>query len=117
MLARPDTRPRRKNSGRADARRRCDAHLQWVRGRPCALARHGDCGGPIEAAHADKAGGKGMGIKVADAYVVPLCRDHHRLSHAGIDTFEAIYGFDMVEASKAYAKASPHWRRLEEMLA
>ncbi len=117
MLQRFDTRPRRRNSRRADAARRCAAHLQWVRSRPCALARAGDCEGGIEAAHADGAGGKGVSIKVADAHAVPLCRHHHRLSHSlGIKTFESRYGFNMVEAAKVYAKASPHWLRLQEML-
>ena len=117
MLSRSAFRPRHQNSGKADASRRCSAHLTWVRGRDCALADKGDCEGRIEAAHADAAGGKGMGIKVADAYVLPLCSRHHSLSHSlGRKTFEARFGINMVEASKAYAKASPHWARLMEML-
>jgi hypothetical protein len=63
---RVDTRPRRRNSGKADAVKRDASHLQWLRGRPCIVARDGGCGGKIEAAHVDSDPSKGMGTKAGD---------------------------------------------------
>lgn len=117
MLPRVDTRPRRQNSKKADYARRSPEHLQWLGGRPCCVGRREGCGGKIEAAHVDHAGGKGIGIKVHDWKAVPLCADHHAELHRGAKTFEAKYAVDLVTTAEAYARRSPHkagWAHLEE---
>jgi hypothetical protein len=116
-MIRVNARPRRKNSGKADALRRCEGHLQWLRGRPCLLDRRAVCGGRIEAAHVDHAGGKGMAIKTFDANAVPLCSDHHAEYHRGARTFEAMYAIDLVAAARRYAALSPHREKLQSQLA
>lgn len=106
-----DTRPRTKNSGRAAKARSYPQHRQWVRGRPCLLAGRlaHVCIGQIEAAHADAAADGGVGLKCHDKHVVPLCSGAHRQLHnLGTETWERIYGLNLVEAAKAYAIKSPH---------
>jgi len=115
-MLRVDTRPRRRNSSRAAETRSYPAHLQWLRGRPCAVERSGNCGGRMEAAHVDHAGGKGVGLKVADSKAVPLCAEHHAEYHRGARTFQATHGIDLVAAAARYAAASPH-RHLWEVRA
>ncbi|WP_174298150.1 DUF968 domain-containing protein [Sphingomonas bacterium] len=117
MIPRVDTRARRRNSGRAAEARSFSGHLKWLRGRPCACAaRHAaDCSGKIEAAHVDRAGGKGVSLKVADYHAVPLCAGHHAEYHRGAATFEAASGLDLVAVAERYAAASPHraaWEHL-----
>lgn len=107
-MIRVDTRPRRKPSGKADEARRFPSHLQWLRGRPCAVERSGGCTGKIEAAHVDHAGGKGVSLKVADYHAVPLCSGHHQQLHRGARTFEATHAIDLVAAAAAFAGLSPH---------
>lgn len=102
-----NTKPRKQNSRRADLARRCPAHLQWLRGRICCTSAE-DCSGKIEAAHVDRAGGKGTGLKVADWHAVPLCARHHQEYHRGAATFEARRRIDLVAAAKAFASQSPH---------
>jgi hypothetical protein len=88
---RVDTRPRKRNAPRP-AEKSAPGFLQWVRGRACCLLSRGGCGGKIEAAHVDYAGDKGMGTKVADRHVVPLCAFHHAEQHRiGWKSFEAKY--------------------------
>ena len=106
-MIRVDTRPRRQNSGKAAIERAYPSHLQWLRGRPCAVV-NADCWGRMEAAHVDHAGGKGVGIKVADYKAVPLCQHHHAELHRGAKTFEAVHKIDLVAAARAYAAKSPH---------
>lgn len=106
-MIRVDTRPRRQNSGKAAIERAHPSHLQWLRGRACAVV-NGDCWGRMEAAHVDHAGGKGVGIKVADYKAVPLCQHHHAELHRGAKTFEAVHKIDLVAAARAYAAKSPH---------
>ncbi|MDH7973713.1 hypothetical protein QH494_16090 [Sphingomonas sp. AR_OL41] len=107
MLAYVDTRPRHRNSHRADQERRCPSHLQWLRGRRCCVEGAG-CSGRMVAAHVDHAGGKGMAIKVADWKAVPLCDGHHAELHRGARTFEARHGIDLIGAAAAFARRSPH---------
>lgn len=117
MIPRVDTRPRRRNSGRAAEARSFPGHLKWLRGRPCACAaRHGSsCEGKIEAAHVDRAGGKGVSLKVADYHAVPLCSAHHAEYHRGAATFEVVRGIDLVVAAERYAAASPHRAAWEQV--
>ena len=107
-MIRVDTRPRRRNSGKADVERRFPQHLQWLRGRPCAVEADGGCEGRMEAAHVDHAGGKGVGLKVSDTKAVPLCQAHHAELHRGARTFEAGHKIDLVAVAAAYAAKSPH---------
>lgn len=111
MLARTAFKPRKRNSRKADDARRFPSHLAWLRKRPCILeGRFGHaCEGRMEAMHVDRAGGKGIGIKVADFWAVPACSIAHQLYHQyGSLTWEHTWAVDLVEAAKQYAKASPH---------
>lgn len=112
---RVDTRPRKKNAGRAPWRI-ARSYLQWLRGRPCA-ADGTFCDGDIQAAHVDHAGGKGMGLKVADRHAIPLCAAHHARQHSkGWHTFEkeCLGGKSAVAMADAYWNAWPghfEWER------
>jgi hypothetical protein len=111
---RVDTRPRRRNSMKADATKRCPSHIQWLRGRPCAVASFNSCMGPVQAAHVDHGGDKGVGTKASDRFAIPLCFGHHNEQHAhGWETFEAKYRFDALRAADAYWLASPHRAKFE----
>lgn len=108
---RVDTRPRKRNSHKADEARRFPSHLKWLRGRPCILeGKFGHaCEGKMEAMHVDGAGGKGVGLKVADFKAVPACSEAHRLCHQyGTATWQATWKVDLEQAWRAYAAASPH---------
>lgn len=111
MLARTAFAPRKKNSRKADFYLRAPSFLKWLRGRPCMLEGKGGCGGKIEAAHVDYAGGKGVSLKVADKFCVPLCSEHHRAQHSwGWNTFEGNFGMapgDTALAANAYWNAWP----------
>lgn len=73
---RVNTKPRLRNSDKAEKALRIPPFRKWVRGRACA-AEGALCSGKIECAHVDHAGGKGMGIKVHDRHCIPLCSGHH----------------------------------------
>lgn len=71
---------------------------------------------PVEFAHVDCAGGKGMGLKVADQFGIPLCPRHHDEQHGkigefrqrgGWPTFQLKYGFDAVKVAADYWRAWP----------
>lgn len=119
-LYRANTAPRRKNRARPPEKV-ARAFLQWIRGRECHVAVKGGCGlgdpprsTPIEAAHVDHGGDKGLSTKASDKYAIPLCQRHHDeqggkvgsfKSRGGWPTFEAKYGFSAVVA------AADYWRR------
>ena len=113
---RVNTKPRRKNAPRANWRVAKSYH-QWLRGRPCAADGYGLCEGALQAAHVDHAGGKGMGLKVADRHAIPLCAGHHARQHNhGWKTFESecLGGKSAVAMSDAYWSAWPgriEWER------
>lgn len=114
MLTRAAFKPRKGNSHRADFYLRAPGFLQWLRGRPCRLADRGGCGGKIEAAHVDYAGGKGMGLKVHDRHCLPLCSEHHHAQHTwGWQTFEANFKISAVGDAQAYWMAWPGRRAWE----
>lgn len=114
---RVDVSPRKKNAPRP-AWKVADAHTQWLRGRPCHLANKGGCGlgdpprrTPIEAAHVDHGGDKGMGTRASDHFCIPLCQRHHDEQHGkigafsqrgGWKTFQIKYGFDAVKVAAEY---------------
>ena len=81
MLAR-----RHKNSGRAKMARTIVGHGKFVRGFSC-MVEGQDCFGKVQACHVDFAGGKGMGLKVHDAFIVPMCAGHHLEQGRGWDSF------------------------------
>lgn len=98
--------PRRKNAPRP-AEKIAHGYLKWLRGRECLCAGN-SCGGRIEAAHVDHAGGKGIGTKVADKFAVPLCSEHHRLQHQwGWRRFQQAYTINAVNAAEQYWRAWP----------
>lgn len=102
---RVDTRPRHQNAPRP-AHKSARGFLQWLRGRKCAADGYGLCEGRIEAAHVDHAGGKGVGLKVADRHCIPLCEGHHRRQHnRGWRTFEA----ECLAGKSAVAMADAYW--------
>ncbi len=111
MLRPSALRPRKQNSRKADADRRFPSHLKWLRGRRCVLDGHSlhQCDGRIEAAHFDGAGGKGMGIKVADYHAFPACTvAHAELHNIGQDSWQAKYRINLEKTVRAFAKYSPH---------
>lgn len=71
-----DTRPRKRNAPRP-AWKVAKAFHQWLRGRPCAVAKRGGCWGHMEAAHTPDPASKGIGTKAADHNAIPLCHGHH----------------------------------------
>lgn len=124
MLARRALAPRKRNATRP-AWKAAEAFLQWLRGRECHLHghKHGGCGpgdpprkSPVEAAHVDHGGDKGIGTKASDRYAIPLCQRHHdeqggRIGafsqRGGWRSFELKYGFDAKKAAADYWQAWP----------
>jgi len=114
-----DTAPRHKNAGRP-AEKSAPGYAQWLRGRRCYLSGHRAGGygladpprkSPVEAAHVDHGGDKGMSTKASDHWAIPLCQRHHDEQHGKIGsfrnrggwrTFELKYGFDAKEVARAY---------------
>lgn len=119
MFRRVDTRPRHRNSHRADADRRFPTHLAWLRKRPCLLAgKPGHvCEGKMEASHSDADGSKGLSLKSADFTAVPLCSAAHReKDRIGLLTWQAKWGVNHADAGRQYGRLSPHrsrWAHVE----
>jgi hypothetical protein len=56
---------------------RCKEHLRYVTSQPCVI-----CGrSPSHPHHVRYAQSRGIGLKVSDEFVVPLCAIHHRQLH------------------------------------
>src|SRR6516165_6818124 len=56
---------------------RCKEHLRYVASQPCVI-----CGRlPSHPHHVRYAQSRGIGLKVGDEFVVPLCAIHHRQLH------------------------------------
>jgi hypothetical protein len=113
-MIRVDTRPRHRNSGKADLQRRFPTHLSWLRKRPCLIeGRAGHvCSGRMEASHSDADGSKGMGLKSHDFTAVPLCSAAHAEKDSiGLETWQAKYKVNHAEAGRAYGAKSPHKAR------
>lgn len=98
-----DVRPRKRNAPRP-AWKVSTAYLQWLRGRPCALAHLGDCAGKIEAAHTPDPASKGIGTKAADHNAIPACQHHHQLH-----TNKGWSAIGLTRES-AQAMAAAYWR-------
>jgi len=118
-MMRVDTRPRRQNSGKADADRRFPTHLSWLRKRRCLLVGNAGhvCSGRMEASHSDADGSKGMGLKSCDFTAVPLCSAAHAELHKlGLETWQAKYRINHAKAGRDYGALSPHkarWAHVE----
>lgn len=98
-----DVRPKRRNAKRP-AWKVATAFHQWLRGRPCAVAKLGGCWGRMEAAHTPDPMSKGVGTKAADHNAIPLCTGHHR-QH----TSQAWSSIGLTRDS-ARAMAAEYWR-------
>lgn len=116
--------PRKRNAPRPEEKS-APTYLQWLRGRPCYLDGHraGGCGladiprrSPVEAAHVDHGGDKGMSTKASDRFALPLCQRHHDeqggkvgtfRQRGGWKTFEVKYGFKAVEVAAEYWRKWP----------
>ncbi len=100
-MLRVDTRPRKQNAPRP-AWKVNAAYLQWLRGRPCAVA-DAFCEGKMEAAHTPDPMSKGMGTKASDHNAIPLCQFHHR--------FHTSKGWSAIGMTrdKAQAMAAAYW--------
>lgn len=119
-----DVRPRKRNAPRP-AEKSAPTYLQWLRGRSCYLDGHrnGGCGlgepprrSPVEAAHVDHGGDKGMSTKASDRFAIPLCQRHHDeqsgkigefRQRGGWKSFQLKYGFNAVEVAAAYWRKWP----------
>ncbi len=104
------TRPRQRNSHRADAIKRCPSFLKWLRTRDCALVGTSghECRGKVRACHVDYAGDKGVATKVSDRFAVPMCDGAHEEQHRiGWSLFERKHLFDALSLSRIFWQAWP----------
>lgn len=93
--------------------RDCSAHRAWVRRHHCSVP--GCDRLPIECAHVRGRTDGGTGLKPSDQWAVSLCRLHHAEQHRiGEGGFEKRYGIDLLELAAAFARRSPHWKKLQE---
>jgi PIN domain nuclease of toxin-antitoxin system len=89
------------------------AHRDWVRDHFCSVP--GCQLMPIETHHIRTAANSGVGKKCSDAFIISLCRDHHKQYHnIGRDTFESRHGFDCMDKAREFYSKSPHRRKLDE---
>ena len=109
LPARIDRKSHRENIGK-----RSPAHCNFVRSHNCCVP--GCDGRPIEVAHVRRAFNSGIGVKSADRWTISLCRDHHSEQHRGDRTFEKKYGIDCLALAEEFARKSPHWPKLREMV-
>ena len=93
--------------------RECAAHRAWVRRHHCCVP--GCFDRPIDCAHVRRDTDGGTGLKPSDRWIISLCRAHHIEQHqVGEAAFERQYGIDLRELAIAFARRSPHRRRLED---
>lgn len=107
MLASSAFRPRRQNSHRADAWKRCEPFLRYLRRLPCLISildRKHVCAGKVRACHFDPWGDKGMATKVSDSASLPMCDSAHaeQTDVLGWPDFQSKYQFDGRDAVTAY---------------
>lgn len=92
--------------------RYCPAHRAWVRRHHCCVP--GCLARPIECAHVRRDTDGGIALKPSDRWTISLCRDHHGEQHrVGEATFEKRYGVDLRQLAEAFARRSPHRKRLD----
>lgn len=108
MLSARAFKPRIEKSHRADAWKRCEPFLGWLRKRPCFLSVHAPrrhvCEGKVRACHFDPWGDKGMSTKVSDSASMPMCDGAHaeQTDDLGWPDFQSKYGFDGRDVVTAY---------------
>src|SRR5947209_10745295 len=91
--------------------RSCAAHRAWVRRHRCSV--RGCRRLPIECAHVRRGTDGGAGLKPSDKWTISLCLYHHREQHrTGEAFFAAKYDLDLVQLAEAFARRSPHWKKL-----
>lgn len=129
MLPRAAFTPRRQNSHRADAWKRCEPFLAWLRKMPCFLNVHVKghvCEGRVRACHFDPWGDKGMGTKVSDSASMPMCDGAHaeQTDDLGWPEFQRRYEFDGRDVVSAYwvhwldnTMSGRNWKAKQEMAA
>lgn len=88
-------------------KRKFPAHQKWVRGHKCTLHETGNCTGPITFFHVDRAGYKGVALKVPDWFGISMCQGHHDEYGRGPTTFEEKYKIDLVDLADEFAFRSP----------
>ena len=58
-----------------------------------------------------------MGVKPSVRWTISLCRNHHAEQHRlGERSFEIKAGINMRPLAEEFARKSPHWSKLKEML-
>lgn len=108
MLSARAFKPRIEKSRRADAWKRCQPFIEWLRKRPCFLSVHAPrqhkCEGKVRACHFDPWGDKGMSTKVSDSASMPMCDGAHaeQTDVLGWPKFQSKYGFDGRDVVTAY---------------
>lgn len=107
MLSNRAFKPRIQKSHRADAWKRCQPFIEWLRKRPCFLSVHTKahkCSGKVRACHFDPWGDKGMSTKVSDSASLPMCDGAHaeQTDVLGWPKFQSKYGFDGRDVVTAY---------------
>lgn len=112
--------PRRidRKSHRENVGKRCPGHRNFVRSHECVVP--GCNRRPIEVAHVRRGTGGGIGVKPSDRWCVSLCggvEGHHPEQHRiGEESFERKYGLDLKALADEFARKSPHWPKLREMV-
>ena len=110
LPARIDRKSHKENVGK-----RSPAHCNFVRSHNCCVP--GCDARPIEVAHVRVGTGGGMALKPSDRWTISLCRDHHSEQHRdGERTFDKRHGITMKALAEEFTRASPHRKKLEEML-
>lgn len=70
-------------------------YMDWIRGQDCVVFGCTTYGHPHHLRGRNLGGG--TGLKPNDLTCIPLCHKHHtELHHIGIDSFEKLYGLDLV---------------------
>jgi hypothetical protein len=91
------------------------AHRAWVRRHHCCVPACKRL--PIECAHVRCGTDGGTALKPSDRWVISLCAHHHEEQHRiGEQAFEKRYALDLKNLAKRFAKLSPHWRSLDELV-
>lgn len=84
---------------------RSAAHLSFIHEHGCCV-----CGtAPVQAHHLTFAQPRARGLKVSDAFTVPVCLGHHNAAHAAGDerVFWAWAGIDPLGVAERLWRASP----------
>ncbi|MCF2514852.1 hypothetical protein LVY65_07215 [Sphingomonas sp. G124] len=98
---------------RRDPSRSCPAHRAWVRRHHCCVP--GCRRLPIECAHVRTRTDGGTALKPSDRWCISLCRFHHAEQHRlGEPRFEQKHRICLTDLAEAFARRSPHYRKLDD---